>query len=205
MAAERVERLWRFAARFTEIRLLWAMAAASAAWLAIIRAPIARAAMHAAIAASSWFVLEYLIHRFVLHIRWPVLARLNVHWMHHRAPNDPRLVFTPWWALVALVGGTAAVGSSSDGQVSAAGAAFGMSAIVLFYETTHLAAHVAWKPRTRWGAYMKRFHLWHHFQNENYWFGVTHPIGDWLFRTWKDSKLIEKSKTARGVAPGELG
>jgi hypothetical protein len=201
VAQQRVDRLWWFAARFPPIRLLLALMAGSAAWIVWLRAPIGRVLLHATIAAAAWPVLEYLIHRFILHVRWPLIARANVHWRHHRAPNEPRLVFTPWWALATLVVATAVIGSTSEGQISAASAALGMSAVLLFYETTHLAAHVAYKPRTAWGAYMKRFHLWHHFQNENYWFGVTHPLGDWLAGTWKDHKAIEKSSTARGVDP----
>ena len=204
--------LWRYGARFKEIRLLWAAVLLSAgfiAWLVALRhAPLAHVLLHAAIGASSWFVLEYLIHRFVLHFpnRW--FAKLlgpgakrgagwNVHWQHHLAPSDPVLVFTPWWALVLLLAGTAGFGSLPEGVVSSAGATFGMSAIVLFYETTHLAAHVPYKPRTRWFQRMKRYHQLHHFQNERYWFGVTHPLGDFIARTWPDPKAIERSSTAR--------
>jgi sterol desaturase/sphingolipid hydroxylase (fatty acid hydroxylase superfamily) len=194
--------MWPFALRFKEIRLLVACVVASAAWLVMIEAPPLRALMHAGIAAASWFVIEYLFHRFALHFpnRW--LSRVNVHWMHHKNPSAPELVFTPWWALALLVAGTAAVGSLTEGQLSAAGAALGMSAILVLYESTHLAAHVPYKPRTRWGAYMKRYHQLHHFQNERYWFGVTHPVGDLLFGTWPDPKTIERSPTARtlGVA-----
>ena len=199
--------LWRHGARFKEIRLLIGavlLAVGWVVWLVAMRhASLARVLLHTAIGASSWFVLEYVIHRFVLHFPNQWFAKVNVHWQHHLVPSDPVLVFTPWWALALLLAGTAAFGSLSEGVVSSAGATLGMSVIVFFYETTHLAAHIPYKPRTAWFRRMKRYHQFHHFQNERYWFGVTHPIGDLIARTWPDPKSVERSPTARtlGVAP----
>ena len=76
-------------------------------------------------------------------------------------------------------------------------ATLGMSLTVFFYETTHMASHVPYVPKTRYGQYMRKFHLWHHFQNEHYWFGVTHPLLDGVFGTWKHSKDVDRSPTAR--------
>jgi hypothetical protein len=121
---------------------------------------------------------------------------LHVHWQHHFRPTEPRLVFTPWWALAGLVAATGLIGWRVD-AVAAGAAALGMSLVLFFYETTHLAAHVPYRPRTRWGAFMKRFHLLHHFHNERFWFGVTHPLADWLARTWRDPAGTDRSSTAR--------
>ena len=44
---------------------------------------------------------------------------------------------------------------------------------------------------------MKKVHLWHHFKNENYWFGVTNPGMDHLVGTYQNEKSVELSPTAR--------
>jgi sterol desaturase/sphingolipid hydroxylase (fatty acid hydroxylase superfamily) len=195
-----VRNIWTHGLRYSELRLLAAASALSLALVLALQLPWPRVLLHAGIAAVVWFFFEYFFHRFALHfppdkLTW--FTALHVHWKHHFEPNEPRLVFTPWWALLLMLAGTAAVGSQTEGLVSVGGALLGMSLTLYFYETTHLAAHVAYRPRTRWGQAMKRFHLLHHFQNEHYWFGVTHPVLDVLFGTAKPAKAVERSKTAR--------
>jgi hypothetical protein len=187
--------------RFREVRLVGVWIVASAAAVALLPDPL-RALPHAAIGGGSWFVLEYGVHRFVLHARGPirrVLERLglDVHWQHHLDPTDPRLVFTPWWATGLLMAGTAAFGSLTEGRTSAAGAVLGMRLVFLHYELTHLSAHVPYVHRTRYGRFMKRFHLLHHVRNERYWFGVTHPLGDAIAGTWPRTAAVDRSPTVR--------
>ncbi|AHD05525.1 hypothetical protein ERICI_02230 [Paenibacillus larvae subsp. larvae] len=42
-------------------------------------------------------------------------------------------------------------------------------------------------------------HLWHHFKNEQYWYGVTNPVFDLTLHTYKDGKEVEKSGTTRNM------
>jgi len=57
----------------------------------------------------------------------------------------------------------------------------------LHYEWVHFLAHIPWCPsRGVVGAYYRRRvreHRYHHFRNENYWWGVSMGLGDRLLRT----------------------
>jgi hypothetical protein len=196
-----IQNIWLYALRFFEVRLLAFATFVCAGLAGYLGLPLLHVLLHAAIASLVWlFGIEYFFHRFGLHLPQDKLTRftgLHAHWRHHHAPDDLPQVFTPWWALVLLLGGTAAIGSISEGDVSSVGATLGMSLTVFIYETTHLSFHVPYVPRTRWGTAMRRFHLLHHFQNEHYWFGVTHPLLDRVFGTWKQPKEVERSPTAR--------
>ncbi len=196
-----VRSIYAYAFRYLQIRLIALWCVLSAGAVAWVGQPL-RALPHALIAAASWLVLEYVLHRFVLHALGPVSQlmerlELNVHWRHHLEPNDGPLVFTPWWATALLVAGAAAVGSLTEGLVSATGAALGMSLVSLQYETTHLSFHAPYLPKTRLGRLMRKVHQLHHFQNERYWFGITQPLGDLLFGTWKQPREVERSPTVR--------
>jgi sterol desaturase/sphingolipid hydroxylase (fatty acid hydroxylase superfamily) len=198
---KRIDNVWLYGLRYREPRLLLISSLVFIVAPFALRLPLSHVLLHATIASATWFlIIEYFFHRFGLHIPQDKLTwftGLHVHWRHHRAPNDVPLIFTPWWALLLLLGGTALVGSLTEGVVSSVGATLGMSVTVFFYETTHMSSHVPYVPKTKYGQYMRRFHLWHHFQNEHYWFGVTHPLLDGVFGTWKRSKEVERSPTAR--------
>lgn len=75
----------------------------------------------------------------------------------------------------------------------------GLIVMLLVYEWKHYVAHVPLKPRTHFGKWMKKTHLLHHFKNEHYWFGVSNPVGDWLFGTLKDEKTVLSSQTVRDL------
>jgi hypothetical protein len=199
--SEKVDNIWWFGLRYFELRLLAASSLLSAGAAAVLQLPPLHVLLHAAIASATWFLLiEYCFHRFALHLppnRLKAFSALHVHWRHHHAPNEVPLIFTPWWALLVLLLGTAVGGTFSEGLTSCVGAVLGMSVTVFFYETMHLAAHVPYVPRTKYGQTMRRFHLLHHFQNEHYWYGVTHPLLDGLFGTWMRPQDVERSPTAR--------
>jgi 4-hydroxysphinganine ceramide fatty acyl 2-hydroxylase len=194
--------LYRVAFGFAETRLIVAITLVAAALLAPSAAAPAVWLPAALAAVVAWGLTEYVLHRFVLHMPQPSaqwLAKLHarLHASHHREPDDPRLLFVPAWAAVQLFALAFGVAFAFGGQQAALGATLGLGVTFFLYETTHLAAHVSYRPRTRWGRFMKRFHLLHHFKNERYWFGVTHPLVDLVARTWPAHEQIEKSSTAR--------
>jgi sterol desaturase/sphingolipid hydroxylase (fatty acid hydroxylase superfamily) len=198
-----------YALQHREIQLLVGWSVLFAGAVAWVGQPM-RALPHLIAGAASWLVLEYVLHRFVLHALGPVSKAmerlgLNIHWRHHLEPNVEALIFTPWWASALLILGTFGVGSLSEGLVSATGAALGISLVSVHYETTHLSFHVPYVPKTRLGRYMRRLHLLHHFQNEQYWYGVTQPLGDLVFGTLAKPEAVERSPTVRTLgfsAPG---
>lgn len=201
-------RLWRHAFEFAEMRFVGAVTLAVTAALAWL-APAPVAWLPAVFAGVlGWAASEYTFHRYVLHMPRPIQERLRklharLHWKHHQTPDDPRLLFVPLFGDVFLFLQFGAIGAALGGVPAALGAALGLGIALLHYETTHLAAHVAYVPRTRWGRFLKRFHRLHHYKNEHYWFGVTHPLMDMLVGTWPDHHAVEKSNTARtlGIEP----
>ncbi|MEZ4452039.1 MAG: sterol desaturase family protein [Nannocystaceae bacterium] len=196
--------LVRHALSFAEMRR-WAVLCAGVI-AASVAAPVPGADLivAAALGAASWLVAESLLHRFVLHMprpraRWLRRAHARLHWLHHKEPADPRLLFVPTWAALGLAGAAAAVGAAIGGPAAALGGAAGFALMFAVYEITHLAAHVPYRPRTALGALMRRRHLAHHFKSERCWFGVTHPLIDMVLGTWPRPDAVPRSSTVRDL------
>ncbi|WP_408608652.1 sterol desaturase family protein [Exiguobacterium flavidum] len=148
---------------------------------------------------------EYLTHRFLFHLKTPknkfmlkFLKRL--HYDHHAKPNELHLLFLPVWYSIPNLGVLAVIAYFATGSLPLTLAfASGLVAMLLVYEWKHYVAHVQLKPRTRFGKWMKKTHLLHHFKNENFWYGVSNPLGDLVFGTLKDEKDVPMSKTAKDL------
>lgn len=155
-----------------------------------------------------FFVSEYTTHRFFFHMAPPKNPFLRkaihrLHYHHHEEPNDLHLLFLPlWYSLPQLVlfGGAAWWITGQPGL--AAGLLLGSMGLLLYYEWCHYVAHRPITPLTPWGKWMKKYHLWHHFKNEHYWYGVTNPSIDLLLGTYRDVNSVEKSPTARKLDGG---
>lgn len=157
------------------------------------------------IGMAAYSAAEYFIHRFLFHIKTPknpfflkLLKRL--HYDHHASPNDLHLLFLPlWYSLpnMAIAGAAAYLISSS--LVITMAFIDGVILFLLFYEWKHYIAHRPVTPLSPWGRWMKKVHLWHHFKNENYWYGVTNPVFDFALGTFEDQKNVELSPTARNL------
>ncbi|MFC7439598.1 sterol desaturase family protein [Laceyella putida] len=168
--------------------------------LASIHAWVAVALGMLAYAAS-----EYFIHRFFFHMsppNHPTLLKLvkRLHYDHHVDPNDLHLLFLPCWYSLPLISLSAGIvfllTSSPAWTVSFV---TGVVGFLLYYEWCHYIAHRPVQPLTPWGRWMKKIHLWHHFKNEHYWYGVTNPAFDLLMGTFQNEKEVEKSETVRDL------
>lgn len=148
---------------------------------------------------------EYMIHRFLFHMKTPTSPfLLNVikclHYDHHVDPKDLSLLFLPlWFSLPSFLIASVIFFLITSNIGLTAAFLTGLMAYFLYYEWKHYVAHKPIQPRTTMGKRTKKAHLWHHFKNENYWFGVTHTSADKTFGTYKDQKLVEKSETARNL------
>lgn len=159
---------------------LWALAIVS--WSL---AP-GRAALHALLGLGAWTLLEYVLHRFVFHWR-PQGPRgrqfhFLMHGIHHLDPWDPtRLVFPPLlglgiaapifallWLALPLPEALATMGGLLSGY--------------LVYDMTHYHVHHR-ACRTRWGKFLKKYHLAHHHKHPYAMYGVSSPLWDIVFRT----------------------
>ncbi len=148
---------------------------------------------------------EWLLHVFVLHFRPrtiggrridPLFARR--HRMHHRDPRNIRLVFVPLPVLAALFVVLAAVSGLASPDHHLGLTAFATMTTFLFgYEWSHFLIHSPYVPRTAAFRAVWRAHILHHYKNEQYWFGVTSPVADYVLRTHPSKDAIPTSPTAR--------
>lgn len=125
-----------------------------------------------------WTLLEYILHRFVLH-HLPYFKEL--HDQHHR---DVRaLVGTPTWLSIALFMGLAFLPLYwLTGFATASVATSGLMSGYLWYVSVHHIAH-HWHPSHSGYLYkVKRGHAMHH-AHEAHNFGVTSRFWDRAFRT----------------------
>lgn len=150
-------------------------------------------------------ISEYLIHRFLFHMKTPTNPFLlkmikRLHFDHHVDPKNLKLLFLPIWFSLPnfLIASAIFYLITANLQLTIAFLA-GLVAYFMYYEWKHYIAHKPIQPRTEIGRKIKKAHLWHHFKNENYWFGVTHTSVDKTFGTYKDQKQVEKSETARNL------
>lgn len=157
------------------------------------------------IGMAGYAISEYLIHRFLFHMRTPTNPFLlsmikRLHFDHHVDPKDLSLLFLPIWFSLPnfFIASMIFYLITTNIQMTIAFLA-GLMAYFLYYEWKHYIAHKPIQPRTKIGRKIKKAHLWHHFKNENYWFGVTHTTVDKTLGTYKDQKQVEKSETARNL------
>ncbi len=185
---------------------------------------IVSAGLIAGAAAAGWFPLsiawvlagalffyltEYGTHKFLFHTspsRFPFILRLQhrLHYDHHVEPQRLDLLFLPLWYVAPnfiLVGLLAWALFGDLGTVISL--LLGAILALLHYEWVHYIAHIPYRPRTAFGRWMKKYHLWHHFKNEHFWFGVSNPAMDFVYRTYRSPDEVTRSTTARVLHPEE--
>ena len=130
--------------------------------------------------AGSWTLVEYLLHRFVLH-RMPLIA--DFHHAHHVAPRA--YVSTPTWVSVLTLAGVFFVPIWRLISLNVAlGAISGLITGWLWYGIVHHVIHYR-RPR-RLAVVLrvaKHRHLLHHSPYVSGNFGVTTAIWDYVFGT----------------------
>ncbi len=155
------------------------------------------------IGVLTWTLLEYVLHRFVFH--FPPVGPLRtllfvMHGYHHEFPNDPnRLVAPPVlsWPIGALVALAYWALFGPYWQALLAGTFAGYIA----YDWTHYYTHHA-VPKSRFGKFMRRFHLEHHFKNATTQFGLSSPLWDFAFLSFR--KPTMPTAMERECLGGEL-
>ncbi|WP_088009299.1 sterol desaturase family protein [Indiicoccus explosivorum] len=158
-----------------------------------------------AVGMAAYALSEYVVHRFLFHMKTPkdpFLLKMikRLHFDHHSDPDDLHLLFLPlWFSLPNFLVSSAIFLVITDSLVWTAAFLSGIMTYFLYYEWTHYVAHKPILPRTEVGRRIKKAHLWHHFKNENYWYGVTHTSIDKTLGTYRDQKQVEKSATARNL------
>jgi sterol desaturase/sphingolipid hydroxylase (fatty acid hydroxylase superfamily) len=156
---------------------------------------------------------EYGLHRIVFHglMRWAVtdervrFAAFMAHGYHHEFPDDrSRLVMPPMisWPLAALFAGVyfLLLGSQRFLPVLA-----GTMAGYIAYDWIHYYTH-HFRPRTRIGKWMRAYHLRHHYQDPNAFFGISSPLWDLAFGTYRGPLPAKRGDVSGiGQLPGGRG
>lgn len=127
---------------------------------------------------ATWTLLEYLLHRWVLH-RMPPFKRL--HTEHHEHPFE--LIGTPTWLSAPLFVLAWLALTLALARPAAGGAAAGLMAGYLAYSLLHDAAHHRRAAPGGWLARVKRRHARHHQPGANGDFGVSTAFWDRVFGT----------------------
>lgn len=159
----------------------------------------------------AWSLFEYVLHRYLFHmVPKPTFESkfrvFMMHGYHHEFPNDKlRLVAPPLmsWPLGAAIGLL---------YYFAAGPQLwwvlfsGTSAGYLAYDWIHYYTH-HFRPKTRLGTFLRRYHMEHHFKDQTTHFGISMPLWDLVFRTYSapvqthfpDEALDGGEERGRGV------
>ncbi len=129
-----------------------------------------------------WTLLEYVIHYPLGHLPKGKSRVSREHLAHHKDV----LYFSPLplklLGAVPVLGVLGAITGWLVGAPFAVGFTLAVAAGWTTYELLHQAIHVR-GPRTRYGRWAARNHLYHHFVRPNRNHGVTTPLWDHVFRT----------------------
>jgi sterol desaturase/sphingolipid hydroxylase (fatty acid hydroxylase superfamily) len=167
--------------------------------------PTAFTPLFLAIGIVTYMFSEYLTHRFVFHIKAPknsILLKLikRLHYDHHKKPNDLKLLFLPiWYSAPSLFALSLIFYFISGSMPDTLSFSAGVLTMFFVYEWKHYVAHRPLKPKTKFGKWLKKTHVLHHYKNENYWYGVSTPFVDALFGTLKDEKDVDSSETVKDL------
>jgi dihydroceramide fatty acyl 2-hydroxylase len=144
-------------------------------------------------------LFEYGLHRVVFHGLIRAAERSEkmrfvafmAHGYHHEFPNDrSRLVMPPMisWPLAVMF---AAVYWLLLGGAQALPMLAGTMAGYIAYDWVHYYTH-HFHPTTRLGKWVRAYHLRHHFQDHNAFFGISSPLWDLLFRTYRSPLSVKR-------------
>jgi sterol desaturase/sphingolipid hydroxylase (fatty acid hydroxylase superfamily) len=148
----------------------------------------------------SWTLIEYALHRFIFHYtarsergRKFVYA---AHLSHHENPRATSRLFSGLLISLPVAGVYLLLTWLTTGSSRAAAYLFtGLTAGYFCYEWLHFQAHHR-RPRLRLLRYLRRYHLLHHYQTPEHRFGVTSPLFDVVFGTFRPVR----KRRARGMS-----
>ncbi|MEE2787498.1 MAG: sterol desaturase family protein [Myxococcota bacterium] len=138
----------------------------------------------------AWTFIEYAMHNWVGHKLRGKVHFSREHLIHHRqrnyfTPLQKKLPFTGIVGFGIYSGSVAVLGMG-------AGSYFGLGVIAGYsvYEYIHWSNHMR-APRTAYGRWARRHHFSHHFTDARYNHGVTSPLWDLVFGTYRAPTKIQ--------------
>jgi hypothetical protein len=138
-----------------------------------------------------WTLLEYVLHRFMFHLPPDAtfeskLKQFMVHGYHHEFPNDRMRLVAPLILSGPIAIVTACLYYVLAGKYWLMGFAGTVTGYIA-YDWIHYYTH-HFRPTTRLGKYLRRYHMEHHYRDSESHFGISSPLWDWVFRTAKSKK-----------------
>lgn len=136
----------------------------------------------------SWSLGEYFLHRFILHCASHVTSPRSVQVMHLVHHDDPQgvdqLFLSPWICVPTATAYCLLTWTILGNWQSMAFLFIGAIAGYCCYEWLHYQAHHG-HSSLRMLKYLKKYHLLHHGETPNLRFGVTSPLFDYFFGTFR--------------------
>ena len=138
-----------------------------------------------------WTLAEWLLHKYVFHYfgpaPWQRRFHFIAHGMHHDYPQDADRLVMPLGISVpaGLVFFLLAAAIFALPEASMLFVGFGVG--YLFYDGVHYYTHHM-KARSRFGKFLKKHHMVHHFTGVDGLYGVSSPLWDYVFRTQHDRR-----------------
>ncbi len=165
--------------------------------------------------SATWTASEYVLHRFVGHgpkrtVPSSLLARLTPsgllaefnreHLAHHADPMYFASTSSKLMAAVGLIPVVTGALAPFVGVRRAASFGVGLAATYGAYEFLHRRVHTH-PPKNRYGRWLRKHHLGHHYESPRKNHGVTSPAWDIVFRT---ETKPERVRVMRKTAPAWL-
>ncbi len=139
--------------------------------------------------AFAWTFTEYGMHHWNGHLSKGKLLFSREHLAHHRQFDYK----SPWLVQVRLALPILTLVFGGAWIVAGLACAFaftlGLGAAYVGYGWLHNACHQS-APRTAFGRWARRHHFYHHFSDPKYNHGVTSPLWDLVFKTYRDPGVI---------------
>lgn len=152
---------------------------------------ILKAALAMFLGVLTWSLLEYCIHRWLGHDR---RFRPNLFAKEHIRHHIEGDYFAPAYkkaaAALATITLTGVPAVLLAGLWPGLAYAAGLTSMYLAYELLHRLEHVH-AGRGPYGRWARKHHFYHHFVDARYNHGVTSPVWDLVFGTYRTIEVIE--------------
>lgn len=139
-----------------------------------------------------WTLTEYVLHRFLGHVKTKYLVRSRFHKEHTKHHLISDYFASALDKVLTLMATTPIIFFLSYpllGTFLALSFTGGFSLMYLSYELVHLRMHIKAPPHF-YASRMRAHHFYHHFVDENMNHGVTTPLWDIVFRTYRKPAII---------------
>jgi len=154
------------------------------------------------IIVAQWPFMEWQIHVRILHYKpiklfgrkWDFKLP-RTHRDHHKEPWDVAQIFIPLHVYPMVAPLLLLPYLFVPAHIMHGIYAF-YFVMALHYEWCHYLAHIKWCPPTAYYRRRVQEHRWHHFHNENKWWGVSMGLGDRVFKTNPTPKDAGRTGTA---------